>query len=363
MPEHDVQKQQPGGVRPLECDSHHPVIAAIDLGTNSCRLLVARVNVAGVRTNYFRSRPRPLAWKVIDSFAKVVRLGEGLHSNDELSDEAMDRAMEALAICRKKLDRYPLHSLRAVATEACRRAKNNYVLVERAKKELNLDIEIIDSEEEASLALKGCSAMLNPHVPYGIVFDIGGGSTEVILVKLKKDGKRRPGYAVPFDVVDSISVPYGVVTTTEAVGPPIDTAQSHEFLQNKIFEGLKGFVEKNNILQLIKNNELQITGSSGTVTTLAAFHLGLAQYERRLVDGMTISYEDLYNVIDRILNMTREERLDQSNIGFSRADYVLTGSNILKAICDALPIKTMRIADRGVREGILIDLMLEVIKV
>jgi exopolyphosphatase/guanosine-5'-triphosphate,3'-diphosphate pyrophosphatase len=362
MSEYDVQKTQPGGIRPLECDSHHPIIAAIDLGTNSCRLLVARVNVAGVRTNYFRSRPKPLSWKVIDSFAKVVRLGEGLHNNDELSDEAIDRAMEALAICRKKLNRYHLHSLRAVATEACRRAKNNHLLVDRAKRELDLDIEVIDSDEEASLALKGCSAMLNPHVPYGIVFDIGGGSTEVILVKLKKDGRRRHGFAVPFDVIDSISVPYGVVTTTEAVGIPIDTMESHEFLQTRIFEELKGFVEKNNITQLIQNDELQITGSSGTVTTLAAFHLGLAQYERRLIDGMTISYEDLHKVIDRILTMTREERLEQANIGFSRADYVLTGSNILKAICDALPVKTMRIADRGVREGILIDLMLDVIR-
>lgn len=363
MSDYDVQKPQSGGVRPLECDCHHPTIAAIDLGTNSCRLLVARVNVAGVRTNYFRSRPKPLSWKVIDSFAKVVRLGEGLHNNEELSEDAMDRAMEALGTCRKKLDRYHLHSLRVVATEACRHAKNNYVLVDRAKKELDLDIEIIGSEEEASLALKGCSAMLNPHVPYGIVFDIGGGSTEIILVKLKKNGKRSPGYTVPFDEIDSISIPYGVVTTTEEVGIPIETEQSHAFLQSKILDGLKDFIKRNNITQLIEKDELQITGSSGTVTTLAAFHLGLEHYDRRLVDGMSILYTDLYKVINRILSMTREERLDQSNIAFSRVDYVLTGSNILKAICDALPLKTMRIADRGVREGILIDLMLEVIKV
>jgi exopolyphosphatase/guanosine-5'-triphosphate,3'-diphosphate pyrophosphatase len=362
MPEYDAQNTHSEGIRPLECDSHHPIIAAIDLGTNSCRLLVARVNVAGVRTNYFRSRPKSLAWKVVDSFAKVVRLGEGLHANNELSDEAMERAMEALAICRKKLDRYKLYSMRAVATEACRRATNNHILVARAKNELNLDIEIIDSDEEASLALKGCSAMLSPYVPYGVVFDIGGGSTEVILVKLKKDGKRRPGYAVPFDIIDSISVPYGVVTTSEEFETG-DEAEGHTKLQNIILNGLKEFVAKNNILELIERDELQVTGSSGTVTTLAAFHLGLAQYERRLVDGMTIDYHDLYVVINKILNMTRDERLLQSNIGFGRVDYVLTGSNILKAICDALPVKSMRIADRGVREGILIDLMLEAIRI
>lgn len=362
MSEYDVQNPHMEGVRPLECDSHHPIIAAIDLGTNSCRLLVAKVNVAGIRTNYFRSRPRALAWKVVDSFAKVVRLGEGLHTNNELSDEAIDRAMEALAVCRKKLNRYNLHSLRAVATEACRRATNNHILVNRAKNELDLNIEIIDSEEEASLALKGCSSMLNANIPYGIVFDIGGGSTEMILVKLKKDGKRRPGYSVPFDIIDSISVPYGVVTTSEEFGTDNET-EGHKELQNTILEELKEFVSRNNILDFIKRNELQVTGSSGTVTTLAALHLGLAQYERRLVDGMTIGYNDLYLVIDKILSMTREERLNQSSIGFGRVDYVLTGSNILKAICNALPVNTMRIADRGVREGILIDLMLEVIKV
>lgn len=361
MSKYDVQNTQMESVRPIECDSHHPIIAAIDLGTNSCRLLVARVNVAGIRTNYFRSRPRPVAWKVVDSFARVVRLGEGLHANNELSDEAMDRAMEALAICRKKLNRYNLHSLRSVATEACRRATNNHILVSRAKNELDLDIEIIDSEEEARLALKGCSVMLNANIPYGVVFDIGGGSTEMILVKLKKDGKRRPGYAVPFDIIDSISVPYGVVTTSEEFG--VNNEQNNNVqLQNTILEALNGFVEKNNILEIIKNDELQVTGSSGTVTTLAAFHLGLAQYERKLVDGMTIDYQDLYQVIDKILNMTREERIDQASIGFGRVDYVLTGSNILKAICDALPLKSMRIADRGVREGILIDLMLDVIR-
>lgn len=362
MSGYDAQNTHVDGIKPLECESHHPIIAAIDLGTNSCRLLVARVNVAVVRTNYFRSRPKASAWKVIDSFAKVIRLGEGLHANNELSEEAIERAMEALAICRKKLDRYKFHSLRAVATEACRRAVNNHVLVERAKAELDITIEIIDSEEEASLALKGCSAMLNPYIPYGIVFDIGGGSTEVILVKLKRDGKRRPGYTVPFDVIDSISVPYGVVTTSEEfLGS--DSVAGHAKLQQIVFDGLKEFVVKNNIVALIENDELQVTGSSGTVTTLAAFHLGLAQYERRLVDGMTIDYQDLYVVIEKILNMTKEERMLQANIGFGRVEYVLTGSNILKAICDTLPVKNMRIADRGVREGILIDLMLEVIRI
>jgi exopolyphosphatase/guanosine-5'-triphosphate,3'-diphosphate pyrophosphatase len=361
MSDYDVQKPQ-NSVFAYECDSHHPVIAAIDLGTNSCRLLVARVNVAGIRTNYFRSRPKPVAWKVIDSFAKVVRLGEGMYSHDELSHDAIERTMEALAVCRKKLDKYSSHTMRAVATEACRRATNKDILVDRARVELGLNIEIISAEEEARLALKGCSAILDPHIPYGIVFDIGGGSTEVILVRLKRESKRGPGYMVPFEVIDSISIPYGVVTTTEAVGLADNQEYVHKMLHEKITNMLSDFVSKNNIVELINSDSVQVTGSSGTVTTLAAYHLGLAQYERRLVDGMTISYEDLHIVINKIFAMDKDGSLEESTVGFGRADYVLTGSVILKALCDVMPAKNMRIADRGVREGILIELMLDVIR-
>lgn len=361
MSTYDAQNTQ-GGMPFYECDSHHPIIAAIDLGTNSCRLLVARVNVAGIRTNYFRSRPKPIAWKVIDSFAKVVRLGEGMYSNDELSMDAIERTMEALTVCRKKLDKYNMHSMRAVATEACRRATNKELLVNRARSELNLCLDVISAEEEARLALKGCSAMLDPRIPYGIVFDIGGGSTEVIFVRLKRDSKRSPGYMVPFEVIDSISIPYGVVTTTEAVGFSDDQENIHKILNEKIAGMLSEFISKNKIVELINANEIQVTGSSGTVTTLAAYHLGLAQYERRLVDGMTISYEDLHAVIEKIFAMAKEGSLDDSAVGFGRADYVLTGSVILKALCEVMPAKNMRIADRGVREGILIDLMLDVIR-
>lgn len=363
MSVNDAQKSQKYHHHTYECNSHYPIIAAIDLGTSSCRLLIAKVNVAGVRTNYFRSKPKPMSWKIIDSFAKVVRLGEGLYTNDALAPEAIDRAMEALAICRTKLDRYQLHGIRAVATEACRRASNKEVLVKRAHDELGFKIEVIDAAEEAFLALKGCSAMLNPDVPYGIVFDIGGGSTEVILVNIKKEGKRRLGYPVSFDIIDSISIPYGVVTTTEAFDMADGDSKVLVCLQQKIFEMLSKFVDKNNILQFIKNNDLQITGSSGTVTTLAAYHLGLTQYERRLVDGITLSYVELSNAMNKIISMTQEGKLDNNIFGLGRVDYVITGSVILKAICNAIPALEMRIADRGVREGILIDLMVETIRI
>ena len=162
-----LDKQSEQMDQSFDCNAHHPVIAAIDLGTNSCRLLVVRVNIANIRSNYFRLRPRFVSWRVVDSYAKVVRLGEGLHENSFLSDGAIERTVEALGTCRRKLDRYYLKRLRVVATEACRRADNVDLLVQRAREELDFEIEIISSAEEANLALKGCSAVLGAHMPYG----------------------------------------------------------------------------------------------------------------------------------------------------------------------------------------------------
>lgn len=346
--------------RPFDCDGHNPIIAAIDLGTNSCRLLVARTNIAGVRTTYFRTRPKSTLWKVVDSYSKVVRLGEGLQNSGELSQEAMDRTIEALSICSRKLERYHINKLRIVATEACRRAKNGQVLVDRAYQELGMKIDIIDSSEEAFLALKGCVAVLDTNTPYGIVFDIGGGSTEVIWVHLKKDARRKPGYPVPFEILDSISVPYGVVTTTETYQIKENLNDVAIKIASEINVSLIPFIEKNEILSLIKQGQVQIMGSSGTVTTLSALHLGLTSYNRRLVDGMILSYKDLRAVMNRILENNKPE--ESQSIIAGRMEYLLTGSMILKSLLQAFPLQEIKVADRGVREGILIDLLRFLIK-
>mgnify|MGYP002783795844 FL=1 len=250
--------------------AHHPVLGAIDLGTNSCRLLVASVNIASLKKTFFRRRPNLAGWKIIDSFAKIVRLGEGLHKNSELSPEAIQRALDALKTCRKKMDFQGVTYLRAVATEACRRAKNGYVLVERAKQELDLDIEIINGQEEARLALTGCAAILNPVIPYAVVFDIGGGSTEVIWLRLLKEHRRRPGYPIPFEVIDSISLPYGVVTVSESYAQFASSPEIHNDIRIHVYQELMNFVERNQIQSHIQDHSIQLIGSSGTVTTLAA---------------------------------------------------------------------------------------------
>ncbi len=344
------------------CNAHHPVIASIDLGTNSCRLLIAKVNVAGLRKTFFRRRLNLTGWKIIDSFSKIVRLGEGLHKFNALLPESIDRTMEALDICRKKLEQHHVTYVRSVATEACRRATNSHILVNRARDELGLNIEIISTEEEARLALTGCAAVLNPQIPYAVVFDIGGGSTEVIWLKINDQVRQKPGYPVPFDVIDSISIPYGVVTISESYAQFASTPEIHNDVRNHIRTELKEFIEKNTINTFAEKGQIQFIGSSGTVTTLAAVQMGLSKYERRLVDGVHIQTKDLHAISQEILNMSQENRSMHPCIGGGRADLVVVGAAILEGICDAIHTDEMCVADRGVREGILSELLMKVYK-
>lgn len=345
------------------CDAHHPVIGAIDLGTNSCRLLVASVNIAALKKTPFRSKPNFLAWKKIDSFGRIVRLGEGIYKNNILSDDAIERALEALRVCKKKIDFYRVSSLRAVATEACRRAENAHVLAERALQELDINIEIISSEEEARLALTGCVAVLNYKTEHAIFFDIGGGSTELVWVKIISNGRKRPGYPLPFEVIDSISIPFGVVTASEKYEDSSFGINEHNEISKKIASSVQDFVKRNNIEDYIKKHSVQLFGSSGTVTTLSAVHLGLEKYTRYAVDGYDFAISDLYKIMKNIMTMSQDERLAHPCIGGGREDLVLVGAAILEGICSSIPIDKLRVADRGVREGILSEMLSNINKI
>jgi exopolyphosphatase/guanosine-5'-triphosphate,3'-diphosphate pyrophosphatase len=340
------------------CDAHHPVIAAIDLGTNSCRLLVASVNIASLKKTFFRTRPNPIGWKIIDSFAKIVRLGEGLHKDDMLSEDAIERALEALAICKKKIDMRHVSRMRAVATEACRRAKNGHVLVDRAKAELGLDIDIVTATEEGRLALTGCAGILNSRIPYAAVFDIGGGSTEIIWLRIDPDGRQRPGYPILFEVIDSISIPYGVVTLSELYAQFAASREIHNDIRSQVREAIDRFTEKNGIRPLIDAGKVQMVGSSGTVTTLAALKMGLPRYERKRIDGVFLNLSDVHEISQSLLEMEPEARAHHPCIGGGRSDLVVVGSAILEGICDSIPTPHLRVADRGVREGILSELLM-----
>lgn len=342
------------------CDAHHPVIAAIDLGTNSCRLIIASVNIATLKKSFFRSRPQSKGWKILDSFARIVRLGEGLYKEDVLSADAIERTIEALKICKRKMDFHNVKHLRAVATEACRRASNSQELVDRVNGELGINLEVVSTEEEARLALTGCAGIMSSSIPYGIVFDIGGGSTEVIFVRIDQTGRQRPGYPVAFEVIDSISLPHGVVTLSEKYAQFASSPEIHQSVRDLIKNSLMEFVIRNEILQHIDKNDLQTVGSSGTVTTFAALHLGLQKYERKKIDGLFLTTDDINTISYNLLNMPYEERMNHPCIATGRSDLVIVGSAILQGMCDALPHLKIRVADRGVREGILAEMLQKV---
>lgn len=343
-------------------EAHTPAIAAIDLGTNSCRLLVARVNIAGLQTTYFRSRPRGDAWRVIDSFAKIVRLGEGLHNDLELSEEAMRRALDALVMCRSKLDHHNVTRIRAVATEACRRATNAQALVELAKAEARIDLEIISPAEEARLAINGCSAVLNPKIPYALIFDIGGGSTELAWVSIGREHSRRPGFPISYSVMGSISLPYGVVTVSEQYGSHTSNPRVCAELSAKISNELNIFFECHGIDSFVRDGQVQLIGTSGTVTTLAAMALNLKRYERSAVDGTLLDVQDLEKVAINIMDMNDKDRFSHPCVGGGRTDLVIVGAAILKGIYDRSNISHLKVADRGVREGVLVDLLRGVLR-
>ncbi len=311
------------------------VFAAIDLGTNSCRLLVCR----------FDGKIR-----IIDSFSKVVRLGENLQTTKTLSEDAIERSLKALKMCVDKIESNRVTSMRAVTTEACRRALNSQVIVDRAREELGLNLEIISSEEEALLALVGCSGVFQNNIPYGLAFDIGGGSTEVMWVELSEDVKN-------FKIINWVSLPFGVVTLSDEYASHSTSPRIYAHIREKVATELKIFAEKNRIQSYIMEKQVQMVGTSGTVTTLAAIHLKLSHYDRHVIDGIYLRTPDVRDITQSILHMPLKQRNAHPCIGLGRSDLVITGSAILEGILDAFDLPWLRVADRGVREGILVHLI------
>lgn len=338
--------KQFGLIRSRKMVQNLPIIAAIDLGTNSCRLLIARVKGDN--------------FKVIDSFSRVTRLGEGIHKTNSLAQSAIDRAVKALAICRTKLDANQVTTLRAVTTEACRRAENSAPFLERVANDFDLNLEIISAQEEARLALSGCSGILDPNLPYALAFDIGGGSTEIMWLKIHPEQKFlwKGNAAHPeYQVIDCMSLPYGVVTLSERYGKEFNDPVVYGNIRQEVGQKILEFSQKNDIQKFIDTNQVQMIGTSGTVTTLAAIDLNLTQYVRRMVDSTYLKLETVHSISARVLKMSHEEKIAHPCIGAGRVDLVLTGAAILEGICDIFPLPHLRVADRGVREGILIDLV------
>ena len=321
---------------PLKKEKEAEHYAAIDLGTNSCRLVIAT--------------PTPSSFHVVETFSKITRLGEGIIQDNQLSKIAMRRTVNTLKVCKSVMEEYaPITHSRFVATAACRRAKNIDEFLAMVHKEVGLKLEIISSKEEARLAVVGCLPLLNRHIKRALVFDIGGGSTEISLARVTEEGKTFvEGY---------VSLPYGVVTISEAFPKQEMTSLAYNTIIERTQDILAEFDEKHHIYEAIENQEIQVIGTSGTVTVLGAVHLGLTRYNRSAVDGLSISGAEVENVINKIKNMGDAGRRKHRCIGPSKADLTISGCAIIESLLKSFPISEITIADRGIREGILLDLI------
>ncbi len=328
----------------------HSIYGALDLGTNNCRLLIAK--------------PSRRGFLVIDAFSRIIRLGEGVLSSGRLSEAAMARTIEALKVCADKMHRRQVTRSRLIATEACRIATNSAEFIARVRRETGLSIEIVTQETEAKLAVSGCASLLDRHCDWALVFDIGGGSSELIWLDLAGlDGRWRRNLHDRIDVQNSIaawtSLPIGVVTLAERHGGREVTPERYEAMVADVMAAIRPFEAQHRFAARIAGARAHFLGTSGTVTTISGIHLKLPVYERSRVDGCWLNARDVRAVSKRLKGMSYAERVAQPCIGQERADLVLAGCAILEALLRIWPCQRLRVADRGLREGILATLMAE----
>jgi exopolyphosphatase / guanosine-5'-triphosphate,3'-diphosphate pyrophosphatase len=322
--------------------SRGPLYAALDLGTNNCRLLIAR--------------PHESSFRVLDGFTRIVRLGEGLSTTGRLSDAAMERTMDALRLCRNKLREHQPTRMRLIATEACRAASNGEEFIARVERELGLKLEIVDRQTEASLAVTGCADLIEQDSAGALMFDIGGGSSELAWLDFRGGRPKRTG-RMAASIRSWQSLPVGVVSIAERFGGVEVTPESFEEMVAFVSGHLRQFRGREKLRQMIAEHPVHLIGTSGTVTTLAGLHLGLERYERQKVDGLWMRREQIDATMSALLGMSFERRVAHPCIGKDRADLVLPGCAIFEAIRREWPTERVRVADRGLREGILISLI------
>ncbi len=326
-----------GDSRALGQDRAGPTYAALDLGTNNCRLLVAR--------------PAGDGFRVVDAFSRIIRLGEGIAASGRISEAAIGRAVEALAVCRDKMRARGVVRARLIATEACRAAENGEAFRSRVAEQAGLELEIIDGATEARLAATGCTELFDPAAPGVILFDIGGGSSELVRLGRRADCRRGP--PAP-DIVGWASLPVGVVTLAERYGGAIVTPEIYGAMVEEVATFVEKFAATHPYL-----DGFHMLGTSGTVTTIAGVFLRLKRYDRRRVDGCWLSEGEVSGVVAELMAMSFDERAANPCIGSERADLVLAGCAILDAIRRAFPCPRLRVADRGLREGMLVEMMRE----
>ncbi len=310
-------------------------LAALDLGTNNCRLLIAA--------------PRGRDFRIIDAFSRIVRLGEGVTQSGVLSEKAMERTIAALAVCAEKIQRRGVTHMRCIATQACRGARNGPEFLERAAEKTGLAFDIITTEEEARLAVAGCAELLDEEAEAGLVFDIGGGSTELSWVRRNEQGGR-------IEIAAWTSLPFGVVSIAEKWGGREMTAETYAAIVAEARAEIARMGDPAGMKAFFGDGRAHLLGTSGTVTSIAGVHLELPRYRRDKVDGLWLTIDDARAVTEKLRAMTFAERAGEPCIGEERADLVVSGCAILEALQAEWPASRVRVADRGLREGILADL-------
>ena len=316
-------------------ESGRPFYGALDLGTNNCRLLLAT--------------PAEEGFQVVDAFSRIVRLGEGVSRTGKLSTAAQKRTMAALRICANKLRWWQVRKARLIATQACRSAVNGAEFISRVAEELGLELEIVDAETEARLAASGACPLIEENARDVLVFDIGGGSSELLWLRIEGDARR---------IVDWVSVPVGVVTLAEKFGGREVSRDIYARMREYIRPALLGFAGQLKTRGAPPMPD-HLLGTSGTVTTISGVSLGLRRYDRSKVDGCWLDRIEVARIAEQLRRMKLAERAANGCIGRDRADLVVAGCAILEEICSIWPADRIRVADRGLREGILTELMME----
>lgn len=316
-----------------------PCYAALDLGTNNCRLLIAT--------------PARSGFRVVEAFSRIVRLGDGLSRTGLLDEAAMDRAVAALDICAEKIRRRRPVKIRAVATQACRAASNGPAFVARVAEETGIQLSVIAPREEAKLSVAGCLNLIDRSADAALVIDVGGGSTELSWVDLRAGNER-------INIGAWLSIPIGVVTLAERF--PEEATSGDEWFAAMVAD-IRGEIERfshaERFRPIFADGRAHLIGTSGAITSLAGLHLGLPRYERSRVDGLWLTDADCDAAADRLLKLGPKGRAAEPCIGPDRADLVLAGAAILRAVQETWPCRRVRVADRGLREGILLSMMSE----
>jgi exopolyphosphatase/guanosine-5'-triphosphate,3'-diphosphate pyrophosphatase len=336
-------------VSPSPLSGAGPLYAALDLGTNSCRMLIAQ--------------PRGSQFHVLDSFSKTVQLGAGLEASGKLSRASMGRTIQALRICQKKIEKHGVKRMRLVATEACRRARNAREFMRQIRRETGLSVEIIPAEEEARLAVISCAPLVRAATEQLLIVDIGGGSTELVWIDLSDVApadrpqaimRLKSGFSAQAQggarVVDWISVPLGVATLKDQFTDVEDDAARFALMSWYFEENLAPFSPSQNAMP---RQGFQVIGTSGTVTTVAASYLGLRRYDRTKVDGLVMTADQINTVIREYLALGPEGRRSDPRIGRDRHTLIMSGAAILQALMRIWPTEQLSVADRGLREGLL----------